>query len=264
VSGRLVVVPTPIGNLEDITLRALSSLRDADVIACEDTRRTRVLLDRFGVSAPLVSYHEHNEEGRSRELVRRMQDGEVVALVSDAGMPLVSDPGFVVLREAVAAGLAIEVLPGPSSVITALVASGLPSAQWRFVGFLPRKASALAELFASPETLVAFESPKRLAKSLAAVDPDRQVAVCRELTKVHEEVVRGTAGELAARYADAPPRGEIVLVVGPLNDGDQGVAAEAVAAFRDLVAAGAKRRVAASVVARLTGASANELYESRD
>ncbi|MEA2494371.1 MAG: rRNA (cytidine1402-2-O)-methyltransferase [Thermoleophilaceae bacterium] len=261
-SGRLVVVPTPIGNLEDITLRALSSLRDADVIACEDTRRTRVLLDRFGVSAPLVSYHEHNEEGRSRELVRRMQDGDVVALVSDAGMPLVSDPGFVLLREAVAAGLAIEVLPGPSAVLTALVASGLPSASWRFVGFLPRKAAALAELFASPETLVAFESPKRLAKSLAAVAPDREVAVCRELTKVHEEVVRGTAGSLAARYADAPPRGEIVLVVGPANDGDEGVGPEARDAFAALVAAGAKRRVAATVVARLTGASANELYNS--
>jgi 16S rRNA (cytidine1402-2'-O)-methyltransferase len=261
-AGRLVVCPTPIGNLEDITLRTLSALREADVVACEDTRRTRVLLDRFGVSAPLVSYHEHNEEARARELVGRMQAGEVVALVSDAGMPLVSDPGFVLVREAVAAGVGIEVLPGPSAVITALVASGLPSSQWKFVGFLPRKASELAAVLASPETLVAFESPKRLAKSLAAVDPSRQVAVCRELTKVHEEVVRGTAGELAARYADDPPRGEIVLVVGPANDPGKGVSDEAVAAFRDLVAAGARRRVAASVVARLTGASANELYES--
>jgi len=262
VSGRLVVVPTPIGNLEDITLRALAALRDADVIACEDTRRTRVLLDRFGVSAPLVSYHEHNEEGRARELVGRMREGEVVALVSDAGMPLVSDPGFVLVREVVAAGLGVEVLPGPSAVITALVASGLPSSSWRFVGFLPRKVGELRDVLASPETLVAFESPKRLGKTLAAVDPSRQVAVCRELTKVHEEVVRGTAEELAARYSDAPPRGEIVLVVGPANDGDKGVQDDAVAAFRDLVAAGAKRRVAATVVARLTGASANDLYES--
>jgi 16S rRNA (cytidine1402-2'-O)-methyltransferase len=261
-AGRLVVCPTPIGNLEDITLRTLSALRDADVVACEDTRRTRVLLDRFGVSAPLVSYHEHNEEARARELVGRMRDGDVVALVSDAGMPLVSDPGFVLVRESVAAGLAVEVLPGPSAVITALVASGLPSASWRFVGFLPRKTGALVELFAAPETLVAFESPKRLAKSLAAIAPDRQVAVCRELTKVHEEIVRGTAGELAERYADAPPRGEIVLVVGPANDDDKGVGPEALEAFEALVAAGAKRRVAASVVARLTGASANELYSA--
>ena len=263
-AGRLVVCPTPIGNLEDITLRTLSALREADVVACEDTRRTRVLLDRFGVSAPLVSYHEHNEEARARELVRRMQDGEVVALVSDAGMPLVSDPGFVLVRESVAAGLAVEVLPGPSAVITALVASGLPSDRWSFVGFLPRRASALAEALAAPETLVAFESPKRLAKSLAAVDAGRQVAVCRELTKVHEEIVRGTAGELAARYVDAPPRGEIVLVVGPANDGGKAVGPDALEAFETLVGAGAKRRVAASVVARLTGVRANDLYESRD
>jgi 16S rRNA (cytidine1402-2'-O)-methyltransferase len=261
-AGRLVVCPTPIGNLEDITLRTLSALREADVIACEDTRRTRVLLDRFGVSAPLVTYHEHNEEARARELVGRMAGGEVVALVSDAGMPLVSDPGFVLVRETVAAGLSVEVLPGPSAVITALVASGLPSARWSFVGFLPRRASELASVLAPTETLVAFESPKRLGKSLAAISPDRQVAVCRELTKAHEEVVRGTAGELAARYAADPPRGEIVLVVGPVNDRDEGVSDEAVSAFRDLVDAGAKRRVAASVVARLTGASANDLYDA--
>ena len=261
-SGRLVVIPTPIGNLEDITLRALSSLRDADVIACEDTRRTRVLLDRFGVSAPLVSYHEHNEEARARELVRRMRDGEVVALVSDAGMPLVSDPGFVLVRETVAAGIGVEVLPGPSAVVTALVASGLPASEWRFLGFLPRKQTELAAALSARETLVAFESPKRLAKSLAAIAPEREVAVCRELTKVHEEVVRGTAGELAKRYASDPPRGQIVLVVGPAAQAGDAIPGEALDAFRALVDAGAKRRTAASVVAKLTGASANALYES--
>src|SRR3954462_15058905 len=155
-AGRLVVCPTPIGNLEDVTLRALAALREADVVACEDTRRTRVLLDRFGVKAPLVSYQEHNEPARARELVARMQGGEVVALVSDAGMPLVSDPGFVLLRDAIAAGVAVEVLPGPSAVLTALVASGLPSASWRFVGFLPRKAGELRSVLEAPETLVAF------------------------------------------------------------------------------------------------------------
>ena len=262
-SGRLVVVPTPIGNLEDVTLRALAALRDANVVACEDTRRTRVLLDQFGVSAPLVSYHEHNEEGRARELVKRMADGEVVALVSDAGMPLVSDPGFVLLREAIAAGVAVEVLPGPSAPITAVVASGFSTANWRFVGFLPRKAGELRSVLASPEMLVAFESPSRLAKTLAALDADRPVAVCRELTKVHEEVVRGSAGELAVRYAAAPPKGEIVLVVGPaVEGGDQGPSDEALAAFRELVAAGARSRDAARVVARLTGARANDLYSS--
>src|SRR3954453_18409737 len=205
--GRPVARPTPIGNLEDITLRVWAALREADVIAAEDTRHTRSLLDRYGVVAPLVSYHEHNEEKRSSELVSRMQGGEVVALVSDAGMPLVSDSGYVLVRACVGAGLAVEVLPGPSAALTALVASGLPSDAWRFVGFLPRKKGELRKLFSSETsggTLVAFESPRRVPASLevlASVDPDRQAAVARELTKLHEEVVRGTAAELAARYA---------------------------------------------------------------
>ena len=209
-SGRLVVCPTPIGNLEDVTLRVLSALRDADVVACEDTRRTRVLLERYGVQASLVSYHEHNERERAAELVERMQGGAVVALVSDAGMPLVSDPGYVLVQGCVAAGLEVEVLPGPSAALAALVASALPSDVWRFAGFLPRKRAALIEVLGSPETVVAFESPKRVAATLAvlaSVDPERPVAVCRELTKVHEEVVRGTAAELAARYARGSAEG---------------------------------------------------------
>ena len=261
-SGRLIVCPTPIGNLEDVTLRVLAALREADVVACEDTRRTRVLLDRYGVKARLVSYHEHNEEQRAGELVTRMRDGAVVALVSDAGMPLVSDPGFVLVRACVAAGLAVEVLPGPSAAIAALVASALPAARWRFTGFLPRKRAELERAFGAPETLVAFESPKRVAASLevlAALDPDRHVAVCRELTKVHEEVVRGTAASLAERYALEPPRGEVVLVVGPAPEGEPDIA-PALDAVRRLVDAGAKPRVAASVVAELTGAGANSLY----
>src|SRR5690349_22345691 len=165
--GRLVVCPTPIGNLEDVTLRVLSALREADVLACEDTRRTRVLLDRYGVSAKLVSYHEHNERARSGELVELMQGGSVVALVSDAGMPLVSDPGFVLVQACVAAGLAVEVLPGPSAALAAVVASGLPAETWRFVGFLPRRRGELEAAFRVPETLVAFESPRRLGASLA-------------------------------------------------------------------------------------------------
>jgi 16S rRNA (cytidine1402-2'-O)-methyltransferase len=263
-AGRLIVCPTPIGNLEDVTLRVLAALRDATVVACEDTRRTRVLLDRYGVSAHLVSYHEHNEQERSAELVARMRDGAVVALVSDAGMPLVSDPGFVLVRACVAAGLAVEVLPGPSAAVAALVASALPAQRWRFQGFLPRKRSELLEAFSSPETLVAFESPRRVASSLAVLaeaDPDRPVAVCRELTKIHEEVVRGTASELAARYRDDPPRGEVALVVGPASvlAGDLGPPLEA---LRRLIDAGAKPRPAASVVADLTGQSANALYRA--
>jgi len=263
VSGRLVVCPTPIGNLEDVTLRVLATLREADVIACEDTRRTRTLLDRYGVSAPTVSYHEHNERERSAELVGRMRAGAVVALVSDAGTPLVSDPGFVLVRACVAAGIGVEVLPGPSAVPSALVASALPADRWRFAGFLPRRRAALAEVFAGAgETLVAFESPRRLAASLrvlAEVDPERPVAVCRELTKAHEEVVRGSAAELAERWAGAAPKGEVVVVVGaaPAGERDLGAAADAV---RRLVEAGARPRAAAKVVAELTGASANALY----
>jgi 16S rRNA (cytidine1402-2'-O)-methyltransferase len=257
----LVVCPTPIGNLEDVTLRVLAALRDADVVACEDTRRTRMLLDRFGVKARLVSYHEHNEAQRARELVGRMVDGQTVALVSDAGMPLVSDPGFVLVREAVAAGVAVEVLPGPSAVLTALVASGLPSARWRFEGFLPRKQGELREVLSAPETIVAFESPRRLAATLAVIDPSREVAVCRELTKVHEEVVRGSASEVAAHFDEHPARGEIVLVVGPA-DVDRVADSLANDAARELVEAGAKPRVAARVVAALTGARANDIYKS--
>ncbi len=264
-AGRLIVCPTPIGNLEDVTLRVLAALREADVVACEDTRRTRVLLDRYGVSAHLVSYHEHNEAERAAELVGRMQAGAVVALVSDAGMPLVSDPGFVLVQSCVAAGLAVEVLPGPSAALAALVASALPAHRWRFAGFLPRKRSELREVFRSPETLVAFESPRRVAASLRALaelDPGRPVAVCRELTKVHEEVVRGSADELATRYADAAPRGEVVLVIGGAPRREDADLVPALDAVRRLVDAGARPRAAATVVAELTGVGANALYRA--
>ncbi len=265
-NGRLVVCPTPIGNLEDVTLRVLSALREADVVACEDTRRTRILLDRYGVKARLVSYHEHNEQARSAELVERMRGGAVVALVSDAGMPLVSDPGYVLVRACVGAGLPVEVLPGPSAAITALVASGLPADEWVFHGFLPRKKGELGRLLESVHgTLVAFESPRRVPRTLAllaSLDPSRELAVCRELTKAHEEIVRGTAAELAARYADAPPRGEVVLVLGPRSvSADEGEPA-GLDALRRLVDAGAHPRKAAGVVAELTGGSANALYRA--
>src|SRR5579872_4785700 len=217
VNGRLVVCPTPIGNLEDVTLRVLAALRAADVVACEDTRHTRTLLNRYGVTGQLVSYHEHNERERAAELVERMRSGAVVALVSDAGMPLVSDPGYVLVQACIAAGLSVEVLPGPSSALAALVASGLPSERWRFVGFLPRRRSELEQqLLATSETLVAFESPRRLVATLtllAGGDPDRPVAVCRELTKLHEEVRRGTAAEMLEHFERKAPRGEVVLVV---------------------------------------------------
>src|SRR3954469_18922787 len=196
----LAVCATPIGNLEDVTLRVLDELRAADVVLCEDTRHTRVLLDRHGISARLLSYHEHNEAKRTAELLPRLEAGERIALVSDAGLPGVSDPGARLVGAALAAGVPVTVLPGPSAVETALVASGLAAERYQFVGFLPRGEKALAgaweALAAWPWPAVAFESPRRLPaalRSLAAADPEREVAVCRELTKRHEEVVRGRA-----------------------------------------------------------------------
>jgi 16S rRNA (cytidine1402-2'-O)-methyltransferase len=197
-----------------------------------------------------------------------MRDGEVVALVSDAGMPLVSDPGYLLVRACVAAGLPVEVLPGPSAAITALVASGMPADEWHFHGFLPRKKGELRDVLSHADvTLVAFESPRRLPATLALLaelDPSREVAVCRELTKAHEEVVRGTAAELAARYAEEPPRGEIVLVLAPAAAAHAGETPDPAAldALRKLVDAGAHPRKAATVVASLTGASANSLYRA--
>jgi 16S rRNA (cytidine1402-2'-O)-methyltransferase len=261
--GRLLVCPTPIGNLQDVTLRVLDALGEADAIACEDTRHTRVLLQAHGVSSALISLHEHNEQARARELVARMRSGETIALVSDAGTPLVSDPGFALVRECLAANLQVEVLPGPSAVTTALVASGLPAERWCFVGFLPRKRAELQRLLAQAgETIVAFESPRRLAATLDALtglDPARPAAVCRELSKLHEEVRRGTAAELAAHYREEAARGEIVLVIGAAEAGT-GSRKDALAALRELVVAGARARPAAGVVARISGLSANELY----
>jgi 16S rRNA (cytidine1402-2'-O)-methyltransferase len=260
----LAVCATPIGNLDDVTLRVLDELRSAAVVLCEDTRHTRGLLDRHGISARLLSYHEHNEAKRTAELVPRLQAGERVALVSDAGLPGISDPGARLVAAALDAGVPVTVLPGASAVETALVASGLAGERYQFVGFLPRGAKALRSLWEEiarwPHPVVAFESPRRLPatlRSLAAADPERPVAVCRELTKKFEEVVRGSAEDVAARFPQ-PPKGEITLVLGPASAGEDTEAA--VDAVAELVAAGVARRQAADVVARLTGAARNELY----
>src|SRR5205823_3565321 len=232
----LAVCATPIGNLEDITLRVLDELRGAAVVLAEDTRHTRGLLERHAISARLVSYHEHNEAERVAELLPRLEAGERIALVSDAGMPVVSDPGARLVRAALDAGVAVTVLPGASAVETALVASGLVAEHYRFLGFLPRGEKRLAavwdELRAWPWPAVAFESPQRLPatlRSLAAADSGRDAAVCRELTKRFEEVVRGTADELASRV-HAPPKGEITPVVGPAAGRDDGAEEQAFAA----------------------------------
>jgi len=263
----LAVCATPIGNLEDVTLRLLAELRAADVVLCEDTRHTRGLLERHGIEARLLSYHEHNEAARTAELLPRLEAGERVALVSDAGMPGISDPGARIVQAALDAGVPVTVLPGPSAVETALVASGLVGGRYQFVGFLPRGEKALAgvwsELRSWPFPAVAFESPQRLPatlRSLAAADPQRPVAVCRELTKRFEEVVRGAASEVAERFAE-PPKGEITLVVGPAAVAiTEPAEDDALAAVSELVDAGVPRKRAAEIVSRLTGVSRNRLY----
>jgi 16S rRNA (cytidine1402-2'-O)-methyltransferase len=262
----LVVCPTPIGNLEDVTLRTLRELAEADTVLCEDTRRTRVLLDRHGVSGRLVSFHRHNEAKRTQELLPRLVAGERIALASDAGLPAVTDPGARLIAAALGADVAVTVLPGPSAVETSLVASGLVGERFTFLGYLPRGEPALRRLWdeigAWTWPAVAFESPRRLPTSLASLasaEPDRAVAVCRELTKRFEEVVRGRAAEVAARFGE-PPKGEITLVVGPRTREDAPAAAEAEQAMAELVAAGVPRRQAADVVARLTGLPKNRLY----
>jgi 16S rRNA (cytidine1402-2'-O)-methyltransferase len=264
--GGLLVVATPIGNLDDLSPRAAAALREADVVACEDTRRTATLLRRAGSSVRMVPVHEHNEAARAEDLVRRMRAGETIALVSDAGMPGISDPGRRVIRAAIDAGFVVSVIPGPSAVEAALVASGLPVEPFAFVGFFPRKAGERAGFFAEdgtwPGSLVGFESPRRVGSLLAvlsAIDPERRVAVCRELTKMHEEVVRGTAAELAARFAEAP-YGEVTVVIGPaatpVDAGDDRVA-HGVAV---LLEAGLSPGRAADVAARIGLGARNAAY----
>jgi 16S rRNA (cytidine1402-2'-O)-methyltransferase len=264
----LAVCATPIGNLDDVTLRVLHELRTASAVLCEDTRHTRKLLERHHVRASLLSYHEHNEAKRTAQIVPRLEAGERIALVSDAGMPGISDPGVRLIEAALAAGVEVHVLPGPSAVETALVASALAGERFLFVGFLPRGAGALdalwAELAAWPDPVVAFESPQRLPgalKSLAGAQPERPVAVCRELTKRFEEVARGTAAELARRFAE-PTRGEITLVLGrpPAATTAGAAGEEAVAVVRELVESGVARRRATELVSRLTGIARNDLY----
>ena len=265
--GRLTICPTPIGNVGDVTRRMREALVEADFVACEDTRRTGRLLERLEISPKprLVSNHEGNEKSRATELVKRIERGERITLVSDAGMPAISDPGYRLIRACIERGLEVEVLPGPSVIPVALVASGLPTDHWRFEGFLPKRAGEIERVLNTTETVVAFESPRRISKSLAALAslaPERQAAVCREMTKLHEEVTRGTLAELALRYK-GEVKGEIVLVIGPAESAGHGHdIAFAVEALKRLVKAGARPRAAATVVASLTDTRANDLYKA--
>lgn len=261
----LLVCATPIGNLEDVTLRVLRALREADLVLCEDTRRTRILLERHGVRTRLDRYDRHTEARKTAEVLPLLEGGTTVVLVSDAGLPGVNDPGATLIAAVLAAQLPVTVLPGPSAVETALVASGLVAERYLFLGYLPRTESARSklwsELAAWPWPGVAFESPRRLAaslRSLAETLPDRRVAVCRELTKRFEEIVRGSPAELAERFVQTP-RGEVTVVIGGGPTRSAG-ATVAIAAVGELTGAGVPRRQAARIVATLTGLPANRLY----
>jgi 16S rRNA (cytidine1402-2'-O)-methyltransferase len=265
----LAVCATPIGNLEDVTLRVLRELAEADLVLCEDTRRTRILLERHSISARLLSYREHNEAARTRQILPKLEAGARVALVSDAGMPAISDPGARLISAALDSGVDVTVLPGPSAVETALVASGFAFERYQFVGYLPRSERALGALWNElgrwSHAVVAFESPQRLPAtlvSLASALPDRAAAVCRELSKAFEEVVRGAPEELASRFA-VPPKGEIALVLAPTEPSRSSSDAIVFAAsVRELVERGISRREAVDLVSRLTGCSRNRLYRA--
>ncbi|CAA7616306.1 16S rRNA (cytidine(1402)-2'-O)-methyltransferase [Magnetospirillum sp. UT-4] len=263
----LSLVATPIGNMGDITLRAIETLRGADLVACEDTRVTGKLMVRLGLERPLFAYHEHNAATAGPELILRMKAGARVALVSDAGTPLVSDPGYRLVRACVAEGVAVTAVPGASALVTALQLSGLPTERFLFAGFLPSKASqrrqVLRQMAEVPATLMVYESPKRLGESLAdmaAILGAREAAVARELTKLHEEVARGDLFALANRYAEAPPKGEVVVVVAPPGEPEPAAEEDLEARLKRAVADGASVRDAAALVAAATGHPRREVY----
>ena len=265
--GTLYLVSTPIGNLEDVTHRALRILREADVIAAEDTRHTRKLLDRYEIDTPLVSYHDHNEAVRLQLMLDHLSNGSV-ALVSDAGTPLVSDPGFKLVRAAAAAGHEVSPIPGPSAPMAALVASGLPTDAFVFLGWLPRKSGKrknfIQDLVAERRTMLAMEAPHRLRESLRdledAFGPDRQIAVCRELTKQYEEIVRGALSDVREQYEREEPRGEITLVIGGSDWASEWDEASVREVVTQRISEGLRRSEAARQVAAETGWPRREVY----
>ncbi len=263
----LHIVATPIGNLGDMTLRALAALAGADVIACEDTRVTRKLLDRYAITTPLTPYHEHNAAKARPALLRRLAEGAAIALVSDAGTPLVSDPGFKLVRAAQEEGRTVTALPGPSAVLAALAVAGLPTDQFFFSGFLPPKQAArrarIAELARIPGTLVLFETGPRVAAALADLAAglgQREAALCRELTKLHEEVRRADLATLAQGCAEGELRGEIVLVVGPAAEAAQPSREDAETLLREALARTSLKDAVAEVAA-LTGLPRRDVYQ---
>jgi 16S rRNA (cytidine1402-2'-O)-methyltransferase len=268
-TGTLYIVATPIGNLEDITLRGVRVLREANLIACEDTRQTRKLLDHFAIATTAVSYHEHNEAQRAAELVERLKRGESIALVSDAGTPLVSDPGHRLVAAAIAAGVPVVPIPGASATVSALSASGLPADQFRFCGFLPPKSTQRHKVFEQRKhedcTIIFYEAPHRILDALAdaaEVFGPRRMVAARELTKIHEEFLRGSAAEIRERLAARPSvKGEFTLLIAPVepgeSTGDQTPLEDAVRALEQL---GIPRMEAIKQVARERGLGKREVY----
>lgn len=273
--GKLYLVATPIGNLKDITLRALDVLREVDIIACEDTRHTQKLLNHYGIRAKTISYHEHNETARAAELVERIGNGASIAIVSDAGTPAIADPGYRIVEVAVDAGIEVIVIPGAVAFVAAAASSGLATDSIYFGGFLPsrkgERRKRLEECSEIPATLAFYESPHRLAKSLAdcaEVLGDRSAAIARELTKLHEQIVRGTLSELAARYAAESVRGEIVILIGRRGDGGSDIPTCSEAdrelhlkqRFDALQAQGLDKKAALKKAAKEFGLSRSEAY----
>lgn len=269
-TGTLHVVGTPIGNLADLSERARETLAAADVIAAEDTRRTGRLLQACGLPRrELLSVYDANERARVADVLELLREGKDVALVSDGGMPLVSDPGYRIVRAAAEAGSEVRAVPGPSAVTAALAVSGLPTDRWVFEGFLPRKAgerrARISSIVAEVRTVVLFESPKRvraLLADLAVAAGDRQIALCRELTKLHEEVIRGTAAEIGGVLGEVDPKGEVVIVLAGAGEAAPPDTEGALEEVRSRIAGGTKPREAARAVATAHGLAANDLYRA--
>ncbi|HEY1235142.1 MAG TPA: 16S rRNA (cytidine(1402)-2'-O)-methyltransferase [Candidatus Binatia bacterium] len=265
--GALYIVPTPIGNLEDITFRAVRVLKEVDLIAAEDTRHSQVLLNHYGIRTPFTSYHEHNERSKARELVERLRQGTSVALLSDAGTPMISDPGYRLMVEAIAAGVQVIPLPGPSALTAALTAAGLPTDRFAFEGFLPAKKSerrsTLEVLREDTRTLIFYETPHRLKETLgdmAEIFGDRDVAIGREISKVHEEFLRGTMCEIIAKLEQQNVRGEITLIVQGATSGALVQEEELISEVRRLAADGIRVKEISELLATRYGISRREVY----
>ncbi len=272
--GKLIVVPTPLGNLQDLSSRVIETLKTADIIACEDTRTTGRLLKHLDSKVNTVSYHMHNEESRSGEILQLLRDGKTVALVSDAGMPGISDPGHVLIEKALGEGHALSVIPGPSAFVTALVGSGLPTDRFTFIGFLDKNRTKrrheLEEVKAARETLIFYEAPHRLKEFLRLLHEvlgDRRISLCRELTKLYEEYERGRVSELISRYSDKEPRGEYVIVVEGKTLAEIRLETETYLAtltieehVKSLMAQGMSKMEAVKAAARERGLKKNEIY----